>query len=200
MKAATILVLTVLGLQCQAQDYLPPLSSDSLLIAENKITTAETDTTATVRKEKNYTPGSVTKKSPLLLSAVVINSTAAVATTGAWVASYTLMDERVKHYSQEHKNEVTGTISSALQPLGRAKYLVPAAGAMLAGGFILKDYHLKKAGIVTLASLQVNALATDALKRSFQRHRPSTTSAHDLFGGPGDANQYTSLPSSHTST
>ena len=91
-------------------------------------------------------------------------------------------------------------MAGVVEPLGRQKYLMPAAGAVLASGLMLHDERLQKAGVISIGSILVNAAATSTLKKSFRRHRPNAATENDRFDGPFRDTEHASFPSSHTST
>lgn len=51
-----------------------------------------------------------------------------------------------------------------------------------------------------MGSVMASAVATNALKNTFHRHRPSATAENHVFDGMVRDNDNTSLPSSHTAT
>ncbi|RDV15519.1 PAP2 family protein [Pontibacter diazotrophicus] len=130
-----------------------------------------------------------------------IKNTALVATAlGFWTTTFVFLDEPVQSFFQRYRGTVTEHVAGVVEPLGRQKYLMPAAGVVLASGLILKDEKLQKAGMVSIGSILVNAAATSTLKKSFGRHRPDVATENDRFDGPFKNSGHTSFPSSHTST
>ena len=127
---------------------------------------------------------------------------AAVLLTGAgvWVAAFALADEPLQQYTQSHRTLVADKVAYMVQPLGRQAYMAPLAGAAFAGGLLLKDSNLQKAGMVSLGSILLSAVVTGTLKNQFHRHRPSNTTENHVFDGPMLRTDNTSLPSSHTAT
>ncbi|MFD2999674.1 phosphatase PAP2 family protein [Pontibacter toksunensis] len=130
-----------------------------------------------------------------------VKNTALIATDiGFWTTTFVFLDEPVQNFSQRYRSTVTEHVAGAVEPLGRQKYLMPAAGVALASGLIFKDEKLQKAGMVSIGSILVNAAATSTLKRAFGRHRPDVATENDRFDGPFRNSDHTSFPSSHTST
>lgn len=124
--------------------------------------------------------------------------TAAGAT--AWALTFAYIDEPAQQFMQSHRCAVADGIANVVQPLGRQRYLAPAAGVAFVSGLLAKDEQLQKAGLISLGSIFVNTGVTSTLKKAFHRHRPSATTENHEFDGPFWKSPNASLPSSHTST
>ncbi|MBF9252237.1 phosphatase PAP2 family protein [Pontibacter sp. 172403-2] len=135
------------------------------------------------------------KLSPFLKTAGIVVAGAAV-----WTATYMYVDEPLQRFTQSHRNAVANGMAQVVTPLGRQKYLMPAAGAALLGGLLAKDEKLQQVGLISVGSILVNAGITSTLKKTFHRHRPNITTDNDVFDGPFNHTSNASLPSSHTST
>lgn len=135
----------------------------------------------------------------MVLSPVAKGAAMLAAGAGIWVATFAWGDEPVQQYTQSHRTLTSNTISSVVQPLGRQGYMAPLAGAAFAGGVLLKDEKLQKAGLLSLGSILISAGVTGTLKNEFHRYRPSDTAENHYFDGP-HASIHTSLPSAHTAT
>ncbi|GAA4436966.1 hypothetical protein GCM10023188_30630 [Pontibacter saemangeumensis] len=119
---------------------------------------------------------------------------------GVWTATFALADEPLQQYTQSHRTSLADNVAGFVEPLGRQAYMAPLAGAAFAGGLLLKDAQLQKAGLVSLGSVLASAVVTGMLKNQFRRHRPSETTENHIFDGPVLETDNTSLPSSHTAT
>lgn len=135
------------------------------------------------------------KLSPVTKGAAVL-----LAGAGIWTATFALADEPVQQYTQSHRSTTADVISLVMQPLGRHRYMMPAAGASFAGGVLLKDAKLQKAGLLSMGSILVSSGITSVLKNQFHRYRPNITTENHVFDGPIPTSDNTSLPSSHTAT
>lgn len=135
------------------------------------------------------------KPARFLKAAGIVAAGAAV-----WTATYLYVDEPLQQFAQSHRNAVADKVAQVVTPLGRQKYLMPAAGAALVGGLLAKDEKLQEAGVISAGSILVNAGLTTTLKKTFRRHRPSSSTENDLFDGPSNKTTNSSLPSSHTAT
>ncbi len=184
-----LLVLALLAAcPLQAQNF--PINSD--LAADAYLTYAGPFSPRTAYPDSSLKrPG----LSPVLKGAAVL-----VAGAGIWTATFAWADEPVQQYSQHHRTVAFDKLALVVQPLGRQRYLAPLAGAAIAGGILLKDNKLQKAGVVSLGSILLSAGVTSALKNQFHRYRPSVTAENHYFDGPVPASENTSLPSAHTAT
>ncbi|MFD2247563.1 phosphatase PAP2 family protein [Pontibacter ruber] len=141
-----------------------------------------------------------TLSKPSRLSPVLKGGAMLVAGAGIWAATFAWADESLQQYTQQHRTVSLDKLASVVQPLGRQRYMMPVAGAAIAGGMILKDSKLQKAGIVSLGSILISAGVTSTLKNEFHRYRPSVTAENHFFDGPIHTSDNTSLPSAHTAT
>ncbi|WP_175490957.1 phosphatase PAP2 family protein [Pontibacter chinhatensis] len=135
-----------------------------------------------------------------VLSPVAKGAAVLVAGAGIWVATFAWGDEPLQQYTQSHRTPTSDALSSVVQPLGKQGYMAPLAGAAFAGGVLLKDEKLQKAGLLSLGSILISAGVTGTLKNQFHRYRPSDTGENHYFDGPVHASAHTSLPSAHTAT
>ncbi len=185
-KLNLLLLISFLYLQLPAHAQQQPVLTDSLYL--NSISYSDS-----LRDIPNV--ASSTKITPFL-------RTATIATVGAgtWIATFALVDEPLQQYAQSHRNAFSDNIASVVQPLGRAKHLVPVSGLVFAGGLLFKDSKLEKLGIISMGSLLTNSFVTSKLKNTFLRYRPSATTENHIFEGDTRVYDNSSLPSSHTST
>lgn len=124
----------------------------------------------------------------------------AIGGAGLLTATYFFFDEPVQEFSQFGRNCSSDKVFKWVEPLGRSKYLIPAAGATLIGGLLAKNEKMRNVGVISIGSILANCVITDALKESFRRHRPSVSRENDQFDGPFIETTNGSMPSSHTST
>lgn len=136
-----------------------------------------------------------TRLSPLAKGAAVL-----VAGTGIWTATFALADEPLQQYTQRHRSTAADKISYVVQPLGRQGFMVPVVGVAFAGGLLLKDSQLQKAGFVSMGSILISSGLTSMLKNQIHRHRPSATTENHIFDWAISTSDNTSLPSAHTAT
>ncbi|RNI25708.1 phosphatase PAP2 family protein [Rufibacter latericius] len=130
---------------------------------------------------------------------LLLKSTATLAVAGLFISSYERLDRPIRQLSQDRRTLVSNTTASLVSPFGTAVPLHATFATMFAVGAFAKRPKMREAAIVGLGSFYLNSLATDKLKKAFQRHRPSETKDSHLFDGADGNGENTSFPSSHTS-
>lgn len=132
---------------------------------------------------------------------ILLKSAAVLAGTGTMgLATYFYGDEPLQQFSQKIRNQTTNSLTTYLEPMGRSRYLMPAAGVVYLGGLALRNKNLQRTGILAATSLTLNNFVTGKLKDEFQRHRPDVSLENDAFDGGEGGRHHASMPSSHTST
>ncbi|MBC3542397.1 phosphatase PAP2 family protein [Rufibacter sediminis] len=131
---------------------------------------------------------------------LLLKSASVLAVTGLFISTYQHYDRRVQDFSQQNRTFVSDGTARLIQPMGTALPLQATFASMLAVGALAKRPKMREAAVVGLGSFYLNALVTDKLKKTFQRHRPSSTEDSHLFEGADGDGRNTSFPSSHTST
>ncbi|GGK57460.1 hypothetical protein GCM10011405_01960 [Rufibacter glacialis] len=130
---------------------------------------------------------------------VILKSSGVLLATGLFITAYNRYDRPVHFLSQQNRSPFTDNSAKVLQPLGTAVPIHATFATLFAVGAFAKRPKMKEAAVVGLSSFYLNALLTDKLKKSFQRHRPSNTNDSHLFEGANGDGKNTSFPSSHTS-
>ena len=178
------------------------VSSDSLLLQA----TVPDSTTLTSGKPKlktqvvNYLKARIatppTRELKILgRSALVISGVSA-----AGAATYAFGDEPLREFMLSNRSKTSEKISGYIEPLGRSKYMIPAAGLVYVSGAIARNPKLQRAGLLTVSSLLINDPVTKILKTEFQRRRPDASSENHYFEGGEGGRHHASFPSAHTST
>ncbi|WP_062544314.1 phosphatase PAP2 family protein [Rufibacter tibetensis] len=129
----------------------------------------------------------------------LLKSSTALVVTGMFIHSYNRLDRHIQYLAQQSRTSASNNAAKVLDPMGTALPIQATFATMFTVGALAKRPKMKEAAIVGLGSFYLNALATDKLKKTFQRHRPSSTNDSHLFEGPNGDGQNTSFPSSHTS-
>lgn len=159
----------------EAQGYVPVDKKDSISISP----------------EKCKTPKGIKKWS---LAAVSVTSYASFT-----YLCYRHFDENIQRFSQRNHSRASSVIANGLTYVGLGRFQSITLAGTAITAFAIHNDKLKQTAIIWAASLLVNSVATDELKKTFQRHRPNTGDPNDVFdwrGGPG-INE--SFPSAHTS-
>lgn len=116
----------------------------------------------------------------------------------ALLAASAALDERLHAEAGTHRSRSLDHVADAVDPLGRARYLVPALAAAvvvprLAGRRALSDAALRvAAGYVVADGLE------SVVKPLVGRHRPDSTGDAWRFRPLGRGGQWGSFPSAHT--
>lgn len=109
------------------------------------------------------------------------------------------LDEEIKEWAQEERNGVTDGIASVAKPFGDPRYVLPPVAALYLYGHVADEPRSRRAALLSLESMAVTGLFTQALKFSFGRHRPSSGDPPDTFDGPGISGKNLAFPSGHSS-
>ena len=178
------------------------VSSDTLLLQA----TVPDSTTLTSGKPKlktqvvNYLKARIatppTRELKILgRSALVISGVSA-----AGAATYAFGDEPLREFMLSNRSKTSEKISGYIEPLGRSKYMIPAASLVYVSGAIARNPKLQRAGLLTVSSLLINDPVTKILKTEFQRRRPDASAENHYFEGGEGGRHHASFPSAHTST
>ncbi|HTE28920.1 MAG TPA: phosphatase PAP2 family protein [Chryseolinea sp.] len=119
--------------------------------------------------------------------------------TSLGVLCYRFADTRIQHFSQSNKTSLTDFISKGVTGLGLGKVQALGLGVTAVAAFVAKNTNLKKTVFVWAGSLVLNSVVTDQLKKTFQRHRPNSGDAYNVFDWRGGSRHHASFPSAHTS-
>lgn len=124
---------------------------------------------------------------------------AGVAYAGLGYLTYRYWDDDIKNFFQRNRSDFSNRLSKSVGNLGLGK--VQAIGWLGATvtAFLTKNQRLKQTVFVWAGALLINNVATDQLKKTFQRHRPSTGDSPHLFDWRHDPRNNLSFPSAHAS-
>lgn len=90
-------------------------------------------------------------------------------------------DKAIMEFVQENKTEVTQSVATLGNLLGREAIAPIAAGAYFIGA-VMKDDKLKRVGLFAVAGGIATQIVTEAFKKSFQRMRPNASEEpYDFF-------------------
>lgn len=119
---------------------------------------------------------------------------------GAGALTYQFVDEPLRRFTLEHRNNVSNHIAALVQPLGRSAYLIPTGGLVYASGLLSRNEKLQRTGVLLVSSMYLNDFFTKKLKEECQRRRPDAAVHNYYFEGSEAGRHNVSFPSSHTST
>lgn len=119
--------------------------------------------------------------------------------TGVTYFFYRSLDSKIQIASQKNKSSVKTSISNSVSWLGLGRTQSIGLGTAAAFSFLANKKKLQKTVIIWGGSLVLNSIITDQLKKTFQRHRPSTGDTYNVFDWRGGPKLNKSFPSAHTS-
>jgi membrane-associated phospholipid phosphatase len=169
------------------------LLSHLLLIIACKINAQDTLQLNSENPDPLFTEQRTNKNGWIIPVAVAIGYSA-----GTYIC-YRFGDSEIQERSQEHQTKFKSFIADAVNPLGLgAVQTIGLAGTSLFA-FTLGSKKLQKTCIIWAGSLLINSIITDQLKKTFQRHRPSSGSPYNSFDWRNGPDTNSSFPSAHTS-
>jgi len=115
-------------------------------------------------------------------------------------SSLFLVDQKIKDFSQEHKNSVLSGFASVGNALGDPLYTLPPVGAFYLYGQLADDPKARRTSLLAVESLAITSVMTSGLKVLAKRHRPSTGDSPTTWDGPNFSLKNLSFCSGHTSS
>jgi membrane-associated phospholipid phosphatase len=136
-------------------------------------------------------------KTPFALDAgVQARNALVVGATGGLIFA---LDTKIKRFAQDHRSKLSDNFASVGDEFGTVELLGGASLGLYGVGEALQDRRMRNAGLLSLESLALTGLATEAFKRTVGRTRPNHTNSAQDFHGPGLGGN-DSFPSGHTSS
>jgi len=199
-KCLALVLFVVLNASLAFAETNPPESGAAVQPEQTQRISAPQETAVELNKE--YFTGYWTDTKNILTAPARWDGAdwfTASAVLGTAVALFTV-DENIKTWVQEHKNNSTGRISDNAKKTGTLS--VPALAGLGLYGYIAKDGKAKKTFLLSLESFVVTGAFVQTLKRSTGRHRPFTGDSHDTWSGPrlSSKNERMSFPSGDASS
>lgn len=155
------------------------------------ITQAQDSTGITVTQDTVYKQNFVKQLIPKVAIGVAYAATV--------YTIYHHADRNIQDESQEGKTAFKSNVSHTVSPLGLASTNLIGSVLVTGYGLLSRNTRLQKAGVLLVAGLGVNGFVTGALKKRFQRYRPSTGKPFNTFDGDDGSGLNQSFPSAHTS-
>ncbi len=112
---------------------------------------------------------------------------------------YRFLDSRIQHTSQKAKDGFLTFISGSVSDLGLGRSQAILLVTTSAAAFISKNKKLEQVVLTWAGALLINSVVTDEIKKTFQRHRPNTGDAYNVFDWRGGSGINRSFASAHTS-
>lgn len=118
---------------------------------------------------------------------------------GLGYLTYKHWDDDIKNFFQRNRSGFSNRFSKSAGSLGLGKVQAIGWLGTTAAAFLTKNQRLKQMVFIWAGALLINNVATDQLKKTFQRHRPNTDDGPYRFDWRGGSRANLSFPSAHTS-
>lgn len=117
--------------------------------------------------------------------------------TGAAIAASLALDEPMQRFVATHRSHVAGEISNVVDPLGRARYLVPSLVAATVVPYVAGDHALARSALRVAIGYAAADIAGGAMRVAVARHRPDSTDDAWRFRPLRPQGEWGSMPSAH---
>jgi membrane-associated phospholipid phosphatase len=174
--------------------YQHPLKYWLFLLTFTFITAIEAQNSLLSTNQESFFSKAAKKKNDWIYPA----SLAIGYSTGIYMC-YRFWDPGIQKISQQNKTKFKSFIADGVANLGLGKYQTLGLAGTSIFAFAGGDKKLQKTVIIWAGSLLINSVATDQLKKTFQRHRPSSRDSHNSFDWRKGPKLNVSFPSAHTS-
>lgn len=107
-------------------------------------------------------------------------------------------DEELRDIYQRNRTEEMDNIMTGFKQFGEGKYMIPALGLTVLGGYLADSEQTIDTGMLCLKSFVLSQAVTQTLKLATQRQRPSADNGKELWNKTGLYKKRDSFPSGHT--
>lgn len=107
-------------------------------------------------------------------------------------------DEEIRDMSQRNRSPFTDDLMTGFKQFGEGKYIIPAMGLTILGGYLADHPKTIDTGMLCLKSFIIANSATQVLKFATQRQRPISNNGNNFWNGEGFTRRRDSFPSGHT--
>jgi hypothetical protein len=109
-----------------------------------------------------------------------------------------LADEEIRDLMQDNRTETSAAIMTFGKQFGEGKYVLPAIGTCILGGYIAGSEKTMDTGLLSLKSFILSQSVTQSLKLATQRRRPSANAGKEFWSAGGFKRKHDSFPSGHS--
>ncbi|MDD3534633.1 MAG: phosphatase PAP2 family protein [Candidatus Cloacimonetes bacterium] len=109
-----------------------------------------------------------------------------------------IYDEAIRDFVQEQRTDTSDKYSLVLKQFGEGKYVLPAIGASILGGYVADSPKTMDTGLLCLKSFVLAQGSIQVLKLASQRRRPSAGMNNHFWAEGGFNRKHDSFPSGHT--
>jgi len=106
-------------------------------------------------------------------------------------------DEQISDYARTHQSRHADRVARVVEPLGRARILLPAMAAAYGVTLLTESKNDERWALRTIVGYVVTDAAGSILKLVVGRHRPDSTNDAWRFRSFGFHNEWRSFPSGH---
>jgi hypothetical protein len=128
--------------------------------------------------------------------AVELGQRTAIGVVGL-LAVATVFDEQISDYVRRHQSRDADRVAQVVEPLGRARVLLPAMAAAYGVTLLTDSKNDERWALRTIVGYVVTDAAGSILKLVVGRHRPDSTNDAWRFRSFGFHNEWRSFPSGH---
>lgn len=114
------------------------------------------------------------------------------------ISALYLVDEEIRDFMQDNRTDTSAAIMSFGKQFGEGKYVLPAIGAGIIGGYIAGSDKTMDTGFLALKSFILSQSVTQSLKLATQRRRPSANAGKEFWSTSGFKRKHDSFPSGHS--
>ncbi|MEW6481395.1 MAG: phosphatase PAP2 family protein [bacterium] len=111
-----------------------------------------------------------------------------------------IYDQRIKDFSQEHRNLTSDKIASFAKPFGDGRYTLPPLALFYLYGHFYEDKRAEEVALLSMKSFVLSGAFTQIIKFTTGRHRPNTGDKYNTWDGPHIPFSNDSFPSGHSSS
>jgi membrane-associated phospholipid phosphatase len=108
------------------------------------------------------------------------------------------LDEQIGSYVQTHRSRAADRVADAVEPLGRARVLLPAMAATYGVTLLTRSNNDDRWALRTIVGYVATDAAGSILKLVVGRHRPDSSNDAWRFRPLGYHNEWRSFPSGHS--
>ncbi|MDD2228935.1 MAG: phosphatase PAP2 family protein [Candidatus Cloacimonetes bacterium] len=107
-------------------------------------------------------------------------------------------DEDLRDIYQRNRTEQTDDIMTGFKQFGEGKYIIPALGLTVLGGYLSGSEQTTDTGMLCVKSFVLSQAVTQTLKLTTARQRPSAENGKEFWNKTGLYGKRDSFPSGHT--
>lgn len=116
---------------------------------------------------------------------------------GVALAAALALDEPMQRFAATHRSHAADEVANAVDPLGRARYLVPSLAASTVVPYVAGRHGLARSGLRVALGYAAADIAGGVVRVALARHRPDSTGDAWRFRPLHPEGEWGSMPSAH---